>query len=267
VDNEGWAVGVPRGYRVGEWQVGRPVATGSWASVYQGFRDGEEATRSALKFLPTGTVTRRQLKYLKEMTQREIRLHSRLQHPRLIRLYETLVIDDPENPELDGACVLVMELAERSLADLIREGAPVPDAPRLVTEICEGIAYMHAEKWVHGDLKPNNVLVMADGSIRLADFGLTTEIDGTHGYLPPMGSMDHVPPERWGEPVTERGHAVRVSADLWALGVMTCQLFTGHFPFGAPTARALRRRRRVRGRRASPHASGLASRCLALLGE
>lgn len=238
MDNEGWAVGVPRGYRVGEWQVGRPVATGSWASVYQGFRDGEEATRSALKFLPTGTVTRRQLKYLKEMTQREIRLHSRLQHPRLIRLYETLVIDDPENPELDGACVLVMELAERSLADLIREGAPVPDAPRLVTEICEGIAYMHAEKWVHGDLKPNNVLVMADGSIRLADFGLTTEIDGTHGYLPPMGSMDHVPPERWGEPVTERGHAVRVSADLWALGVMTCQLFTGHFPFGAPTARA-----------------------------
>ncbi|MEU3169650.1 hypothetical protein [Streptosporangium sp. NPDC006930] len=51
---------------------------------------------------------------------------------------------------------------------------------------------------MHGDLKPNNVLMMADGSIRLADFGLTAEIDGTHGYLPPMGSVDHVPPERWG---------------------------------------------------------------------
>ncbi|MER6827606.1 serine/threonine-protein kinase [Streptosporangium sp. NPDC000563] len=238
MDNAGWAVDVPRGYRVGEWRVGRPVATGSWGSVYVGVRDGEDSTPSALKFLPTGTVTRRQLKHLMEMTQREIRLHSRLQHSRLIRLHETLVVDDQENPDLDGACVLVMDLAERSLADLIRAGEPVPDAPRLIAEICEGIAYMHAEKWVHGDLKPNNVLMMADGSIRLADFGLSTEIDGTHGYLPPMGSVDHVPPERWGESVTERGHAVRFSADVWALGVMACRLLTGHLPFSAPTARA-----------------------------
>ncbi|MEU4410588.1 serine/threonine-protein kinase [Streptosporangium sp. NPDC023963] len=238
MDTEGWAVSVPRGYRVGDWRVGRPISTGSWASVYLGVRDGEGATRAALKFLPTGTVTRRQLGHLKDMTQREIRLHSRLRHARLIRLHETLVIDDAGNPELDGACVLVMDLAERSLADLIRGGAPVPGAPRLIAEICEGIAHMHAEGWVHGDLKPNNVLVMADGSVRLADFGLATEIDGTHGYLPPMGSVDHVPPERWGEPLSERGHAVWASADVWALGVTACQLLTGHLPFNAPTARA-----------------------------
>ncbi|MEU8379558.1 serine/threonine-protein kinase [Streptosporangium sp. NPDC048865] len=238
MDTERWAVSVPRGYRVGDWRVGRPIATGSWASVYQGVRDGEDATRAALKFLPTGTVTRRQLGHLKDMTQREIRLHSRLRHTRLIRLRETLVIDDAENPELDGACVLVTDLAERSLADLVAGGTPVPDAPRLIAEICEGIAHMHAEKWVHGDLKPNNVLMMADGSVRLADFGLATEIDGTHGYLPPMGSLDHVPPERWGEPLSERGHAVWASADVWALGVTACQLLTGHLPFNAPTARA-----------------------------
>jgi hypothetical protein len=235
---EGWAVSVPRGYHVGGWQVGRPIATGSWGSVYEGRREGEGATRSALKFLSTGTVTRRQLRHLQDMTQREIRLHRSLQHPRLIRLRETLVVDDAENPELDGACVLVMDLAERSLADLIRGGTPVPGAPRLIAEICEGLAHMHAAGWVHGDLKPNNVLMMADGSVRLADFGLTTEIDGTHGYLPPAGSVDHVPPERWGEPLSERGHAVWTSADVWALGVTACQLLTGHLPFSAPTARA-----------------------------
>lgn len=53
-----------------------------------------------------------------------------------------------------------------------------------------------------------------------------------------MGSADHVPPERWGEPVSERGHAVRFSADVWALGVTACQLLTGHLPFSASTARA-----------------------------
>ncbi|MET8052505.1 serine/threonine-protein kinase [Streptosporangium sp. NPDC005286] len=235
MDTKGWAVSVPSGYRVGDWRVGRPVATGSWASVYRGTRDGREA---ALKFLPTGTLTRRQLRHLRDMTERELRLHGRLRHPRLIRLRETLVVDDAGNSELDGACVLVMDLAERSLADLIGEGAPVPGAPRLIAEICEGLAHMHAERWVHGDLKPNNVLVMADGSVRLADFGLATEMDGTHGYLPPMGSVDHVPPERWGEPLSEKGHAVRASADIWALGVTACQLLTGHLPFSAPTARA-----------------------------
>ncbi len=241
MDTEGWAVSVPTGYRVGDWQVTRPIASGSWASVYEGRPVTGDAAPVALKFLPTGTVTRRQLRHLRDMTQREIRLHHTLQHPRIVRVTETLVVDDVNDPELDGACVLVMELAERSLADLLRAGTPgtpVPDAQRLIIEICEGLAHLHAEGWLHGDLKPSNVLVMADGSIRLADFGLATEIDGTHGYLPPAGSVDHVPPERWGEPLTERGYAVRTSADIWALGVTACQLLTGHLPFNAPTARA-----------------------------
>ncbi|WP_067130950.1 serine/threonine-protein kinase [Microtetraspora malaysiensis] len=241
MDTEGWAVSVPTGYRVGDWRVTRPIASGSWASVYEARPVSGDAAPAALKFLPTGTVTRRQLRHLRDMTQREIRLHHTLRHPRIVQVSETLVVEDAGDPELDGACVLVMELAEGSLADLLRAGAPgtpVPGAPRLITEICEGLAHLHAEGWMHGDLKPSNVLMMADGSIRLADFGLATEIDGTHGYLPPAGSIDHVPPERWSEPLTERGYAVRTSADIWALGVTACQLLTGHLPFSAPTARA-----------------------------
>lgn len=236
MNTHGWAIDVPAGYRVGDWRVTRPIASGSWASVYEARH--ADGTVAALKFLPTGTVTRRQLRHLQDMTQREIRLHRRLRHPRLIALREMLVVDDPAHPDLDGACVLAMEAARCSLADLLRGGRPVPDAPRLIAEICEGLAHMHAEGWVHGDLKPSNVLVMPDGSVRLADFGLATEIEGTHGYLPPAGSMDHVPPERWNETLTERGHRVWTSADIWALGVTACQLLTGHLPFPAATARA-----------------------------
>ncbi|WP_066375483.1 serine/threonine-protein kinase [Herbidospora mongoliensis] len=232
--DEAWAVAVPNGYRVGEWEVTRPIASGSWASVYEGRRDGRV---SALKFLPTGTVTRRQVRHLQDMTEREIRLHDQLRHDRLIGLHEILTVDDAARPELDGACVLVTERAERSLAELVREPVPVRHTPRILAEICEGLAHMHSEKWVHGDLKPSNILLMADGSVRLADFGLSAELQGTHGYLPPIGSMDHLPPERWSEPLTVRGNAVRTSADIWALGVTACQLFTGRYPFAAPTAR------------------------------
>ncbi|HWS33845.1 MAG TPA: protein kinase [Actinoplanes sp.] len=66
-----------------------------------------------------------------------------------------------------------MELADRSAGDLlaVTDGG-LPDAPRLITEICAGLAHLHSAGWVHGDLKPGNVLLMPDGSVRLADFGL-----------------------------------------------------------------------------------------------
>jgi serine/threonine protein kinase len=99
----------------------------------------------ALKLLPTGTVTPRQLTHLAQMAQREATLHRALTHHRLIRAYQVLTIDDRANPELDGAVALVMERAECSLADVLRRnaGRSVPDAAKLVEQICEGLAYMH----------------------------------------------------------------------------------------------------------------------------
>jgi hypothetical protein len=125
----------------------------------------------------------------------------------------------------------------------------VPDAAGRIVEICEGLAHLHVNGWVHGDLKPSNILVMADGSARLADFGLAAELDGTHGYLPPVGSSDYLAPERWDEPLSEQGMPVRVSADIWALGVTAYQLLIGRMPFPGTSARA-------RAAHAAEYASG-----------
>jgi hypothetical protein len=236
-----WDVDVPEGYLVSRWRVGRPIGRGGWGSVYEAWPDGDgEAGPVAVKFIPTRTVSQRQLAHLAEMARRELAAYQVLRHPRLIQFLDAVVIDDPGSPLLDGAVALVTERAECSLADRIAEaaGGPAADGPRILAEACEGLAHMHAEGWVHGDLKPSNVLLMADGSVRLADFGLATEIDGTHGYAPPVGSTDYLPPERWSERLTIRGIAVRESADIWALGVLACQLLTGRMPFPGPTARA-----------------------------
>ncbi|MFI7402760.1 serine/threonine protein kinase [Streptomyces sp. NPDC049541] len=244
---EPYAVPVPKGYRVGVWEVRDPIATGAFGSVYEGRRTGddlagtgEELPRTAaLKFLPTGTGTPRRLAHLRELVDREVELHRRLKQPRLIRMYGTLTVDDPGRPELDGATVLVLEKAERSLAALLAH-SPRPEAgPALLAQICEGLAQLHRAGWVHGDLKPANVLLMKDGSARLADFNMAAELEGTHAYTPAFSTPDYTPPELLWSEIGTRGRQIRPSADVWAFGVLAHLVLTDSFPLpgGTPTAR------------------------------
>jgi serine/threonine protein kinase len=220
---------------------------------------------AALKFLPTGTQTPRQLRHLRELAERETELLRRLQRPRLIRMYETLTVDDPARPGLDGATVLVLERAEGSLDQLLdqvtarfrgRGDSPadravaVPGGPSLVAQICEGVAHLHHAGWVHGDLKPANVLLMADGSVRLADFNMAAELDGTHAYSPAFSTPDYTPPELLWAEVGERGHQTRPTADIWAFGILAHLILTGGLPFpGAnPAARREAVQRYAKGR-------------------
>ncbi|MFF4586884.1 protein kinase [Streptomyces sp. NPDC001388] len=244
---EAYAVRVPRGYRVGRWEVREPIATGAFGSVYAARRrpDDNDAGppdlpgRAALKFLPTGTRTPRQLTHLRELAERELELLSRLTSPRLVRLYEALTVDDPSQPELDGATVLVLEKAEDSLSALLGR-TPVPAAgPALLAQVCAGLAQLHRAGWVHGDLKPANVLLMADGSARLADFNMAAELEGTHGYTPAFSTPDYTPPELLWAEIGERGRRIRPSADVWAFGVLAHLVLTGSFPLpgSTPTVR------------------------------
>ena len=254
-------VEVPRGYRARGWEVLSRIASGSWASVYEARRvqpprapdDPPRDTRAALKFLPGGTLSPPQYAGLREAVREEVRFHEQADHPRLIRTFETFVVDDPAQAAVHGSVVLAMERAERSLQDVLDDTTPpqsVPQGARLIGEICEALAHIHELGWVHGDLKPANVLLMADGSARLADFGLARELDGTHAYAPRLGSSDYLPPEWWSERIGERGIATRTTADIWALGVTAHLLLTGGlFPFAGATARA-------RGAAAQAYADG-----------
>ncbi|CAL9445746.1 protein kinase domain-containing protein [Streptomyces sp. enrichment culture] len=240
---ETYAVPVPKGYRVGAWEVREPIATGAFGSVYAGRRaggGGDGPRDVALKFLPTGTRTPRQLHHLRELAEREVEVLRRLRQPRLIRMFETLTVDDPGRPELDGATVLVLEKAEGSLSALL-DASPRPGAgPGLLAQICEGLAQLHRAGWVHGDLKPGNVLLMADGSVRLADFNMAAELEGTHAYTSAFSTSDYTPPELLWSEIGERGRRIRASADVWAFGVLAHLVLTGAFPLPGATPAARR---------------------------
>ncbi|MDV5147865.1 protein kinase [Streptomyces sp. SBC-4] len=235
---------VPTGYEVGDWTVERPLGAGAFGSVYAARRStggrSDLPTRAALKFLPTGTHTPRQLRHLRDLADREVDLLRRLRSPRLIRLYETLTVDDPAHPELDGATVLVLEEAERPLQSLLTESAaPPPSGPALLVQICEGLHQLHTAGWVHGDLKPGNVLLMKDGTVRLGDFSTASELEGSHAYAAGFATPDYTPPELLWSEVGDRGTRIRPSADVWAFGVLAHTVLTGSSPLpgGTPTAR------------------------------
>jgi serine/threonine-protein kinase len=222
-------VDVPPGFRAGAWQVGEHIASGSWGSVYAA--RGEDGTEAALKFIAGGLLSPAQYAQLEEA-----RFNEQADHPGLVRTFETFVLDDESAPDVHGAVVVAMERGERNLQDALGDVDPVA----VITAICEALVHIHARGWVHGDLKPSNVLLMADGSVRLADFGLARELDGTHAYAPRVGSPDFVPPEWWSERISERGIPVRPTIDIWALGVTIHQVLTGGlypFPGAGPRAR------------------------------
>ncbi|WP_051709606.1 serine/threonine-protein kinase [Streptomyces sp. NRRL S-350] len=231
---------LPDGYPIAGYRTGAFLGAGAWGRVHAA--EGPDGAPAAVKFLGSARFSPGQRRTVARMARSEERFGRRADHPHLIRTLAVVTVDDPDRPGLDGAVALVMERAARSLQDVLadaRPGTAVPDAERILTGVCAGLTHMHRAGWVHGDLKPANVLLTADGTAKIADFGLTAELEGTHAYAPPLGSPDHVPPEWWSQRTGPRGIAVRPSADVWAFGVIAHQLLTGGLhPFLGATARA-----------------------------
>ncbi|MEU8842056.1 serine/threonine-protein kinase [Streptomyces roseus] len=272
---------LPPGHRVGDWVVTEPIGAGGWATVYAGRPAGTDRPGTAarprevaLKIMPTSGLAPRQARGVAEAARREVEIGVRAGHPRLIRLLDDTVLSAPDQPALDGAIVLVMERARGSLRDLLGAGTTEAEGARLIAGICEGLAHLHRAGWVHADLKPENVLIGEDGSVKLSDFGLATELTtGTHGHGPPMGTLDYLPPERWRAPLGELGVEIRPSADIWALGLMIHEVFASGAPLfsgATPVARGAAVQEYAAGRAPLRMANGvpefwrtLAADCLA----
>jgi hypothetical protein len=232
---------LPEGFRIEGWAVGAVIGSGGWGTVYEA-RAVADGSPVAVKVLPTGSLGPGQRAALGELVAREVRFSAEADHPHLVRTHAVCTVEAPELPALDGAIALVMDRAEASLKDVLDAavtGGPIDDAARVLRGVAAGLAHMHAAGWVHGDLKPANVLLGADGQVWLADFGLAAELDGTHAHLPPLGTLDHLPPEWWSQRTGTEGALVRPTADIWAFGVLAHQVLTGGLhPFPGATARA-----------------------------
>src|SRR5205085_2838716 len=151
----------------------------------------------------------------------EMRTLARLEHPSLVTVYDAG--DD------DGQPYLVMQLVEGdTLADELARGPLGADrAGRYGAALADALAYVHAQGFVHRDVKPANVLIAGDGRVHLADFGIARLVDSAHvtrtGDV--LGTPAYFAPEQ------VSGDAVGPAADVYALGVMLLECLTGRRPF------------------------------------
>ncbi len=156
----------------------------------------------------------------------EVEVLRNLDHPNLVKLYE--VIDDPNSEKL----LMVMEYVEGGAIMTLEASwsvvQPLPeDSCRIYfREALKALLYLHANMVVHGDIKPDNLLLSADGNIKIADFGSSRLLAGTGTLQRTIGTPAYLAPEIVaGQPYHGR------QADIWALGVTLYALLTGRMPF------------------------------------
>jgi eukaryotic-like serine/threonine-protein kinase len=175
----------------------------------------------AVKVLPRHLVGDRGAE---ERLRREARTAAALGHPNVVAVHDAV-------ETAEGGQAIVMELVDGpSLAEVLAtEGRLDPDrALGIVAGIAEGLAAAHAAGLVHRDVKPSNVLLTADGTPKVADFGIARSVDQTATQTGLVrGSAPYLAPEQ------ARGDPVDARTDVYALGALLFELVTGRPPFTA----------------------------------
>jgi eukaryotic-like serine/threonine-protein kinase len=199
---------------VGRYELVRPLGHGAMATVDL-VQDVELDRPVALKRLAENLARDEDLR---RRFLREARLAARLAHPNVVRVFDV--------GEDGGRPFIAMEYVEgETLAELVaRRGAlPPAETAALGVQACAGLAAAHAAGLVHRDVKPQNLLLGADGLLKLGDFGIAVGHDGTRltvaGTV--LGTVGYLAPEQ------ARGEQVTAAADIYAVGAVLYELLTG----------------------------------------
>lgn len=157
---------------------------------------------------------------------REAQAAARLSHANIVNIYDVGVEGDEH--------YIVMEYVPGStLKDLIRQQGhlPVDQALHIAGDIARALSHAHANNLVHCDIKPHNILMMPDGSAKVADFGIARAVtESTMTYTGNIvGSVHYFSPEQ------AKGTMITPKSDVYALGVVLYEMLTGVLPFTGET--------------------------------
>jgi len=198
----------------GRYRIDALIGRGGMSDVYRGM-DVVLQRQVAIKILTDRSED------LRKRFLREAQSMARLNHTNIVGVY-----DAAQN---DGVSYIVMELVQgRTLATISPSELTVHTALRYILELLEALAFAHENNVVHRDVKPANIMVLSSGAIKVMDFGLsrrTSEMSSVTNAGEIVGTIAYLSPERF------LGKIADARSDLYSVGVVMYEVFTGTVPF------------------------------------
>ena len=205
---------------VGPWRLVRELGRGGMGVVWLAQRaDGAFEQRAALKLIKRGMDTDAvQARFL-----RERRILARLEHPHIAHLLDGGIA-------ADGRPYFAMEFVDgQPLLDYCADARlGLAERIGLIRQICAAVQFAHGQLVVHRDIKPSNILIAADGSAKLLDFGIAKLLDDSDGGQTATVEGMHRPlTPAYAAPEQLRGEVATTATDIYALGSVLYELLTG----------------------------------------
>ncbi len=209
------------GRRIGPYRVERLLARGGMGAVYLATRQDDFEQRVALKLVQPELRT---VEVLRRFAA-ERQILARLEHPHIGRILDGGTTDD-------ALPFFVMEYVEGIPVDRYCEEHDLPLRRRLelFRRICAAVHFAHQNLVVHRDLKPNNILITADGVPKLLDFGIGKILEAAPGAVDTHTGQAPMTPD-YASPEQLRGEAITTASDVYSLGVLLYRLVSGQPPY------------------------------------
>jgi serine/threonine-protein kinase len=201
----------------GHYRIVSLIGSGGMGTLYRA-RDERLDREVALKFLPSDLSAERKPR---ERLLAEARAVAALNHPNVCAIHEIA-------ETADGRMFFAMPLYDGiTLKEKLRQGPlSIEEAVSTAIQIARGLAAAHARGIVHRDVKPGNVMLSPDGTVRLLDFGLAIPIDAIRvNSNSTRGTVAYMSPQQ------ARGEPIDARSDLWSLGVVLYEMIAGSRPF------------------------------------
>ena len=222
---------------IGAYRLIRAVGQGGMGVVFEAYRDDDQyRKRVAIKTISRGRdsdLILRRFRY-------ERQILARLEHPNIAALYDGGVTQS-------GQPYFALEYVEGKPIDGYCDDAKLDVRARLqlFRQVCDAVAYAHRSLVIHRDLKPNNILVTEDGTVKLLDFGIAKLLDEDEDALSGLTQTGSILlTSAYASPEQVRGESVTTATDVFSLGLVLYKLLAGRHPFaeGGESGEEVRRR-------------------------
>jgi len=213
-----------KGQKINErYEIEKSIGEGGMANVYLA-KDNILDRKVAVKVL-RGDLSSDE-KFIRRF-QREALSVSNLSHQNIVEVYDV--------GEEDGQHYIVMEYIEgKTLKQLIhkRGALTIPEVIDIMSQLTDGLAHAHEAYIIHRDIKPQNIMILDNGTVKLTDFGIAVAVNATQltQTNSVMGTVHYLPPEQ------ANGKSATVKSDIYSLGILMYELLTGSVPFKGDNA-------------------------------